>query len=96
MGADEQEHHAQAAAAPGRGCHRVKFAAKVVSRAALPHLVGNNVRGCEAFWQTVSALTVRGTQALVSFAPLAFKLFCAARQNAVLRHCPVPLIICSR
>ena len=31
-------------------------------------------------------LTVRGTQALVSFAPLAFKLFCAARQNAVLRR----------
>ena len=28
-------------------------------------------------------LTVRGTQALVSFAPLAFKLFYAARQNAV-------------
>ena len=27
-------------------------------------------------------LTVRGTQALVSFAPLAFKLFFAARQNA--------------
>ena len=33
-------------------------------------------------------LTVRGTQALVSFAPLAFKLFCAARQNAVLRRSP--------
>ena len=31
-------------------------------------------------------LTVRGTQALVSFAPLAFKLFCAARQNA--KHTP--------
>ena len=31
-------------------------------------------------------LTVRGTQALVSFAPLAFKLFYAARQNAVLRR----------
>jgi hypothetical protein len=29
-------------------------------------------------------LTVRGTQTLVSFAPLAFKLFYAARQNAVL------------
>ena len=35
-------------------------------------------------------LTVRGTQALVSFAPLAFKLFCAARQNAVLRRSPFP------
>ena len=34
-------------------------------------------------------LTVRGTQALVSFAPLAFKLFCAARQNAVLRRSPL-------
>ena len=33
-------------------------------------------------------LTVRGTQALVSFAPLAFKLFYAARQNAVLRRSP--------
>ena len=32
------------------------------------------------------AVDVRGTQALVSFAPLAFKLFCAARQNAVLRR----------
>ena len=31
-------------------------------------------------------LTVRGTQTLVSFAPLASKLFCAARQNAVLRR----------
>ena len=32
--------------------------------------------------------TVNGTgqQALVSFAPLAFKLFCAARHNAVLRR----------
>ena len=27
-------------------------------------------------------LTVRGTQALVSFAPLAFKLFCAARGDS--------------
>ena len=36
------------------------------------------------------ALTVRGTQALVSFAPLAFKLFCAARQNAVLRRSSFP------
>ena len=36
------------------------------------------------------ALTVRVTQALVSFAPLAFKLFCAARQNAVLRRSPFP------
>ena len=35
-------------------------------------------------------LTVRGTQALVSFAPLAFKLFFAARQNAVLRRSPFP------
>ena len=35
-------------------------------------------------------LTVRGTQALVSFAPLAFKLFCAARQNAVLRRSHFP------
>mgnify|MGYP006952597393 CR=1 FL=1 len=33
-------------------------------------------------------LTVRGTQALVICAPLAFKLFCAARQNAVLRRSP--------
>ena len=36
------------------------------------------------------SLTVRGTQALVSFAPLAFKLFFAARQNAVLRRSPFP------
>jgi len=35
-------------------------------------------------------LTVRGTQALVSFAPLAFKLFYAAHQNAVLRRSPFP------
>ena len=35
-------------------------------------------------------LTVRGTQALVSFAPLAFKLFFAARQNAVLRRSSFP------
>ena len=34
---------------------------------------------------------MRGTQALVSFAPLAFKLFYAARQNAVLRRSPFPL-----
>ena len=33
-------------------------------------------------------LTVRGTQTLVSFAPLAFKLFYAARHNAVLRRSP--------
>ena len=37
-------------------------------------------RGCPV------PLTVRGTQALVSFAPLAFELFYAARQNAVLRR----------
>ena len=41
-------------------------------------------RGCPV------PLTVRGTQALVSFAPLAFKLFYAARQNAVLRRSPFP------
>ena len=41
-------------------------------------------------FQKLQALTVRGTQALVSFAPLAFKLFCAARQNAVLRRSPFP------
>ena len=35
-------------------------------------------------------LTVRGTQTLVSFAPLAFKLFYAARQNAVLRRSSFP------
>ena len=35
-------------------------------------------------------LTVRGTQTLVSFAPLAFKLFYAARHNAVLRRSPFP------
>ena len=35
-------------------------------------------------------LTVRGTQALVSFAPLAFRLFYAARQNAVLRRSSFP------
>ena len=34
-------------------------------------------------------VTVRGTQT-VSFAPLAFKLFYAARQNAVLRRSPFP------
>ena len=37
-------------------------------------------------------LTGRGTQTLVSFAPLAFKLFYAARQNAVLKTpppCPI-------
>ena len=39
-------------------------------------------RGCPV------PLTVRGTQALVSFAPLAFKLFYAARHNAVLRRSP--------
>ena len=38
----------------------------------------------------VRVLTVRGTQTLVSFTPLAFKLFCAARQNAVLRRSPFP------
>ena len=38
----------------------------------------------------VRVLTVRGTQTLVSFAPLAFKLFCAARQNAVLRRSSFP------
>ena len=44
-------------------------------------------------WNPVNCpvpLTVRGTQTLVSFAPLAFKLFCAARQNAVLRRSPFP------
>ncbi len=35
-------------------------------------------------------LTVRGTQALVSFAPLALELLCAARQNAVLRRSSFP------
>ena len=35
-------------------------------------------------------VTGRGTQTLVSFAPLAFKLFCAACQNAVLHRSPFP------
>ena len=48
---------------------------------ALRDLLGpREVRECPV------PLTVRGTQALVSFAPLAFKLFYAARQNAVLRR----------
>jgi len=34
-------------------------------------------------------LTVRGTQVLVGFAPLAPSVFCAARQNAVLRRSPL-------
>ena len=34
-------------------------------------------------------LTVRGTQVLVYFAPLAPSVFCAARQNAVLRRSPL-------
>ena len=42
------------------------------------------------------SLTVRGTQALVSFAPLAFKLFCAARQNAVLRRSPFPSLVSTK
>ena len=37
-----------------------------------------------------TCLTVRGTQTLVSFAPLAFKLFYAARHNAVLRRSHFP------
>ena len=41
-------------------------------------------RGCPV------PLTVRGTRALVSFAPLAFELFYAARHNAVLRRSPFP------
>ena len=45
---------------------------------------------CRLFRMCPVPLTVRGRQALVSFAPLAFKLFCAARQNAVLRRSPFP------
>ena len=41
-------------------------------------------------WPCPVPLTVRGTQTLVSFAPLAFKLFYAARQNAVLRRSSFP------
>ena len=41
-------------------------------------------------WTCPVPLTVRGTQALVSFAPLAFKLFYAARHNAVLRRSSFP------
>ena len=44
----------------------------------------------DAFVKCPVPLTVRGTQALVSFAPLAFKLFFAARQNAVLRRSHFP------
>jgi len=42
-------------------------------------------RGASAFNCPVP-LTVRGTQVLVGFAPLAPSVFCAARQNAVLRR----------
>ena len=45
---------------------------------------------CERADDCPVPLTVRGTQTLVSFAPLAFKLFFAARQNAVLRRSPFP------
>ena len=48
---------------------------------------GASLTSALALWCPVP-LTVRGTQALVSFAPLAFKLFYAARQNAVLRRSP--------
>ena len=41
-------------------------------------------------WSAPKQLTVRVTPALVSFAPLAFKLFYAARQNAVLRRSHFP------
>jgi len=43
----------------------------------------------EAQTQCPVPLTVRGTQALVGFAPLAPSVFCAARQNAVLRRSPL-------
>ena len=45
---------------------------------------------CDAgFRECPVPLTVRGTQALVGFAPLAPSVFCAARQNAVLRRSPL-------
>ena len=40
----------------------------------------------EINYATTKFLTVRGTQVLVGFAPLAPSVFCAARQNAVLRR----------
>ena len=50
----------------------------------------DELNGIDRFHVCPVPLTVRGTQALVSFAPLAFKLFFAARQNAVLRRSPFP------
>ena len=60
-----------------------------VTYAKLTHTVAEG-RYTTAPYLCPVPLTVRGTQALVSFAPLAFKLFYAARQNAVLRRSPFP------
>ena len=45
-------------------------------------------RGAARSAQMTRTVNGRVTQALVSFAPLAFKLFYAARHNAVLRRSP--------
>ena len=56
----------------------------------LDHLILYAPRLKDLNLQCPVPLTVRGTQALVSFVPLAFKLFYAARQNAVLRRSSFP------
>ena len=64
--------------------------AELVAAAANKLCRGEHGRLPRERWCCPVPLTVRGTQALVSFAPLAFKLFYAARQNAVLRRSPFP------
>ena len=54
-----------------------------------PHVPNSNIFYLQKYLCKL-LLTVRVTQALVSFAPLAFKLFYAARQNAVLRRSSFP------
>ena len=63
-----------------------------VNEGSRPQMQIEDGRSCEQLTsgEAEGVLTVRGTQALVSFAPLAFKLFCAARQNAVLRRSSFP------
>ena len=93
MSSTEDKSLLAAAAPPPRRLKSIAAAAALLGLSfGLGAVVASSVNGNQPIVDNPCPvpLTVRGTQALVSFAPLAFKLFYAARQNAVLRRSPFP------
>ena len=96
----EQDYHGVVLCALEWACWRTYLGRpeEDFTRQAAVNVLGNGLYAAKHYEDALSVgeaelsmkcpvpLTVRGTQALVGFAPLAPSVFCAARQNAVLRR----------